>query len=456
MGNLNKPQHIPSSPGVYTFKDRRGTPIYIGKAADLKKRLYSYWRKDVSDKIRTMLKEAARVEWAEAESEVNALIKEAELIKAHIPKYNILQRDDKNYFYVGITIKEEYPKIFLTHQPNRALGARRQALGLKHLRPKAYNLKPIYIGPFTSGSALKTTLRLLRNIFPFCTCKDAHKRPCLNAEIGRCPRYCCFKSSLRYSNVLENIRIPTDAKNEYGKNIRNIIGVLSGKKKKISKELKREMNQFVKEENFERAAKLRDQIAGLENVLSHSGVLVENISQKRFLNWPKIQKTLKVFLGKEIRRVEGYDISNISGTEATGSMAVFINGMPAKHEYRKFKIKTIAGPNDVAMHAEVMRRRLGHIEWKYPDLMLIDGGRAQINAVVSVINNQLLITGNRPLVAALAKREEELYIEGRRSPLRISTLPPDVAFFFQRIRDESHRFARKYHLKRREISYRIR
>lgn len=425
-----RPAEIPKNPGVYIFRDGKGSPIYIGKAANLKQRLYSYWRRDVSDKIRMMIGEASEVEWIEAESEVDALIKESKHIKGHYPKYNILMRDDKNYFYAGVTANDDFPKIFLTHQPGQE----------KRIKGKTQKIH--YIGPFTSGSALKTTLRMLRNIFPFCTCKEMHKRPCLNAEIGRCPGYCCLKTTDHKKQKIY--------RDEYRKNIRNIIGVLSGREKNILKELKREMRQSIKDENFELAAKRRDEIIGLENVISHSSH-IENDFPKTFLNWPKIQKNLKVILGIKIERAEGYDISNISGTEATGSMVVFIDGKPSKSEYRKFKIRNVSGPNDIAMHEEVMARRLTHPEWKYPELMLIDGGRAQLNGAVLAVRK---LKNFKIKIAALAKREEELYIEGRNKPTKLSSLPPDVAFFFQRIRDESHRFARRYHLKRREILYR--
>ena len=159
---------------------------------------------------------------------------------------------------------------------------------------------------------------------------------------------------------------------------------------------------------------------------------------------------------KKISRVEGYDISNISGTEATGSMVVFANGRPAKSEYRKFKIKTVRGANDVAMHYEVMRRRLAHREWPYPDIIVMDGGKPQLHAAVAALRvprskNQ---ESRGIVLTALAKREEELYIEGRAMPVRLDSLSRDAMHFFQRVRDESHRFAKKYHHKLREMSYR--
>ena len=424
VGNtLRNPKDIPPVAGVYIFSGRHKNALYIGKAANLGKRLASYFRKNVSAKVHQMFEEATKLEWMETASEMEALLKEAELIKVHTPKYNVLWRDDKNYFYVVVT-KEEFPRVYITHQP--------------------CSLQARFLGPFTSGLALKTVLKLLRKVFPYCTCKEPHRRPCLAAQIGRCPGYCCLKS--------EKLKASSEKHLEYKKNIRNMIGVLSGKRKKILRELIGQMHQAVRSENFEEAAKLRDQMQGMENVFSHSGLLNREMPH-RIHNWNTIQKNLKALLGVAITRLEGYDISNISGREATGSMVVFINGKPEKAEYRKFRIKTVHQANDIAMLKEVMRRRLSHPEWSFPQLMVIDGGRAQLDAVRSVLVTRpnLGIT-----ITALAKREEELYISGKQNPISLKQLPPDTGFLFQYIRDEAHRFAKKYHHKLREAVYRER
>lgn len=443
----------PATPGIYLFK-RGNTPIYIGKAGNLKKRLASYFRANAAPKVRALRGEAGALAWQETDSEVAALIREAELIKRHLPKYNVLLRDDKSYYYVVLT-REQYPRIRVVHKTHLANGEFRNA-----------------IGPFTSGTALFSTLRLLRRIFPYCTCKEPHKRPCLNAQIGRCFGFCCDKSKLQ---------IPNDKlQKEYKTNITNVIGILNGKKTRILSRLQREMRTASKNQDFERAARLRDQIAGLQNVFSHRHTLESE--GKRYKSatrdWAGIRKEIQSILNTErkISRVEGYDISNISGTAATGSMVVFINGKPAKSAYRKFKIHMVAGANDVAMHTEMMRRRLTHPEWGMPDLLVIDGGLPQINAIRAVLR-----PGHANIhLTALAKREEELYIdpvyqlglprpmagqkrilpklyygvEDREKPVRLDSLSQDTMLFFQHVRDESHRFAKKYHHKLREISYR--
>lgn len=472
MPNVNQWKKTPHTPGIYIFK-KATKPLYIGKAADLRKRLASYFREKVSEKIRQMLAEATKLEWIETSSEVEAFLKEAELIKKYRPKYNYLLRDDKNYFYVGIT-DEAFPKIFLTHQPvfMRSGPAR-----------DSCSRTARYVGPFTSGAALKSVLRLLRHIFPYCTCRTPHKRFCLNAQIGRCPGYCCISRSRRHTDKLGNAGMIFTERKEYDENIKNVISVLYGKRKRILADLRNQMQNAAQKEEFEKAAKIRDQIKGLENIFSHRQFL-ENRPQpftKRekgwvdTSDWPKTEKYIRQLLGikNKISRVEGYDISNISGTEATGSMVVFIDGLPAKSKYRKFKIKTVHGANDVGMLKEVIKRRLAHHEWPYPELMLIDGGRPQLNAVLAVLRGFIhkSIRMKRDAgklvefvstsvdvcdikVASLAKKEEELYLENRKAPIRLFTLPQSSALFFQHVRDESHRFAKKYHLKLREISYR--
>ena len=405
----------------------------MGKAADIRKRLGSYFRKNVSAKTGQMVSEATSLEWIQTGSEIEALIKEAEMIKHYHPKFNVLMRDDKNYFYVAIT-RETFPRIFLTHQLHQ------DRIGRIKLKD-GHGVD--YIGPFTSGPALKEVLALLRRAFPFCTCTQLHKRPCLNAQIGRCLGYCCLKSN----------EAAQTGKEKYKKNIQSITAILTGKKKKLLMQLKRRMQDAAQKEDFELAAKVRNQMLSIENIFAHRPTTRKKpIHKKTVSDWPKIERVIQTLLGvtSPVSRVEGYDISNISGTAATGSMVVFINGVPKKSEYRKFRVKTVDQPNDVAMHREVMARRLGHKDWPRPDLLVIDGGKPQLHAV-----QKELRPGNPDIrLAALAKREEELFIEGKDIPQRLDSLPPEVQFFFQQVRDESHRFAKKYHHKLREMHYR--
>ncbi len=425
--------HVPVNPGVYIFW-HKSKPLYVGKAANLRKRVSSYFRANASDKVRQLRNEAEYIEFRIMRSDIEALVTEANLIKRYMPKFNVLMRDDKNYFYVAIT-QEQFPRIYIAHQLERDRAG----------KVKLKNVHAEYIGPFTSGSALKEALMFLRGVFPYCTCREQHKRPCLNSQIGRCPGYCCYHTIHDTHN--------TKQKEEYNANIKNSIAILSGRGQKLLKELNYAMWDAVKKQEFEKAAELRDTIASIENIFAHKGIARRRpVHTRHMLHWQKIERVLQTLLGVDspIRRAEGYDISNISGTQATGSMVVFINGKPDKNEYRMFKIKTVGQPDDVAMHREVMRRRLARRDWPRPDMIVIDGGKPQLNAV-----QKELRPGNSDIyLTALAKREEELFIEGKGEPQRLDSLPPEVKFFFQQVRDESHRFAKRYHHKLREISYR--
>src|SRR3989338_6281479 len=437
------PKKAPNTPGVYIF--RRGKiAIYVGKAENLRKRLASYFRKNAGAKVESLREEATRLEWNELSSDIEALIKESELIKKYRPKYNILMRDDKNYFYVGFS-QDEFPKIFITHQPVKfQIQNPKFKIQNKDVKLKAYKLTTEFIGPFTSGSALYQTLRMLRRIFPYCTCKELHKRPCLNVQIGRCLGCCCIKS--------EEGNKPCALR--YRENIKNLGAVLRGRRKTLLGELKRAMRAAAKKEEFERAAERRMQIEGVENIFLHRAFLNPALAGgRRGHDWQKIERTIQTIFGtrKQIFRIEGYDISNISGSSATGSMIVFTNGVPSKSDYRKFKIKTVHQISDVDMHREVIMRRFNHPEWGAPDLLLIDGGKPQVNAALQALQMRKVIG---ILLIGLAKREEELFLPGRKDPIRLDSLPPHTMHFFKHVRDESHRFAKRYHHKLREISYR--
>ncbi len=444
------PSLIPTNPGVYVF--RRGTTIlYIGKAGNLRKRVSSYFRTNVSEKVRQLRTEATTLELISLQSEIEALIKEAELIKRHVPKFNVLMRDDKNYAFVAIT-DETFPKIFITHQP-----------GTETQKPhKTHQPKIAFVGPFTSSTSLKITLKLLRKLFPYCTCFTPHVRRCLNAQLGLCPGYCCLKQNPPNPASRDGRREAFSPKHiesltkEYKNHIDAIIGILTGKRQHITKDLKKRMKAAISSENFELAASLRDQTQGIEDVIRHRMHLTDTGTKKKnySANWHHSEKNIIMALGieKPISRVEGYDISHVSGAATTASMVVFINGAPSRDDYRMFKIKTVLGISDVDALREVIHRRLTHPEWRFPDLMVIDGGKPQLNAVMSVIVKEAPQLARR--VLSLAKREEELYSPYKTHTVRLDSLPANTGFFFQRIRDESHRFAKRYHHKLREISYR--
>ncbi|MBI3627304.1 MAG: UvrB/UvrC motif-containing protein [Candidatus Sungbacteria bacterium] len=432
---LKKPKTIPTHPGVYIFK-RKKTPLYVGKAANLKKRVSAYFKIPPAGgrgwKVSQLIQEATSIEFIKTASEIEALILESENIKKHLPKFNILMRDDKNYLYIAVT-KDEFPRFYFTHQPEPGVTA---------------------VGPFVEATYLREAMRLLRGTFPYCSCKQLHRGVCVNAQIGRCAGYCCIK---------EQESTQTE-KQEYKKNINSIFSILSGKRNNLLRDLEKEMKAAAKHEEYEKAAKLRNQIFGLESFYRHRGIALKKRSETPYF---KIERVLKTFLNTKepIRRIEGYDISNISGASSAGSMVVFYDGRPDKSQYRKFKIKTVAGANDVASHREVISRRLYHNEWELPDLIVIDGGKGQLNAILPLLNQKQF---RKIHVSALSKpprrffsrapsgagqNQDLWYLSNRRESVPLRTLPMSVMHLLQRIRDESHRFAKSYHSVLRRKSF---
>jgi len=421
---IDKISGLPKSPGVYTF-NKGAKLFYIGKAANIKERVKQH---------KELLSLANQLGYIKTDSEIEALILEANLIKKYKPKYNVVWRDDKNYFYVGIT-KENFPQVFITHQPK--------------LQTTNYKLQTKYIGPFVDGTALKTTLKILRKIFSYRSCKNLPKRPCLWYQLLRCPAPCLLKGS-NLGKQIPNLEIKI--KKEYQKNVKNIMKILQGKKIQVIIDLKREMKMAAKSQNFERAAKIRDQTRALERILSNAKIF--ELQPFQAINWSQIQKTLQKILKLKYRisRIEAYDVSNIQGQEATGSMVTFINGKPEKSQYRKFKIRIAGKPNDVAMLKEILYRRINHHEWPFPDLILIDGGKAQLNAALHCLMNLKFISQIK--VVALAKKHNELFIEGQKRPILLKNLPREIFNLILQLRDETHRFAISYHHKLREIDLR--
>jgi len=296
---VKKIKSAPKDPGVYIF--RAGSQVlYVGKAANLRARLKSYLK--ITDvKTESLHEETSRLEYIILRSEIEALIEEARLIKSLKPKYNVLLSDDKSYNYVAFT-KEKFPKVFITH---------------KNLHSRNYKLKVERIGPFTDGKSLRIVIKLLRRICPFCTCFQSHLRDCLNAQIGKCPGYCCLKNTV------------SDNK-EYRKIIRKIKMVLTGQSKRLIKQVKDER---------ERAA--------LENIFEHRPFITFS-TRKKISDFP------------EGFKIEAYDISNFAGKEAVGAMTALVRKhgvwMSDKNSYRKFKIKSAPNRDDPRMIEEVVSR----------------------------------------------------------------------------------------------------
>ena len=409
---------IPKKPGVYFFKNKKREILYIGKAADLRNRLRSYFSKSVKDaRILSMLKNAAGVSWQKTDSEIEALILESQLIKKYRPVFNVLMRDDKQYFYVVFT-KENFPKIFISHQQKD-------------------------IGPFTNGAALKTTLRMLRRIFPYCTCKKPHNNYCLNYHIENCLGYCCLKDESGIKNYELGV---------YKENIRAIKDVLGGKRVSLAKQLEKEMKQAAKNGDFEGAIKARKQLASLNKIFKNAKIISKPPEDSPRGVLGQLKKVLK--LPQIPHRIEAYDISNIQGTRAVGSMTVFTDGQsytaepsgfrPDKSQYRKFKIKSKSSPDDTAMLKEVISRRFTHKEWPLPDLVIVDGGKAQLNATRPIVLKQI------PIIAIAKNKKhkaEKIHAQSKGSSWTVGKLPKNVQNLLVQINNEAHRFAISYYRK---------
>ena len=396
---------LPRTTGIYAFKNE-GELLYIGKATNIKERVKNHFQQP-TNRDDLFINKVSDIGFFETNSEIEALILEAELIKKHQPKFNVIWRDDKNYFY--ISIEGKCPIVSITHQPIEATKANK------------------YIGPFTDGTALKKTLKLLRKVFPYYTTKHHAERICTYCHLKLCPG-------------------PNPDLKRYKQSIKNLVAVLEGKKQKVLKDLKKEMKVLSDNKAFEEAGEARDKFFALEKIISNARIFERQ--ETAVLNWDKISKFLQTLLktNKEIKRIEGYDVSNIQGNQATASMVVFSEGKPDKDQYRKFKIRISGKPNDTAMIRETLQRRFTHKEWQDPDLILIDGGKPQLSAALSSSKP------NIPIMA-LAKRNNELFLKEKKNPYLLIDMPREIFNLVLQIRDEGHRFAIKYHkyLRQKEL-----
>lgn len=543
---------LPESPGVYIYRDGKGDIIYVGKAVSLKHRVRSYFGAAAGrdPKVKALMSRARDLEYITTDSEVEALILESNLIKEHRPRYNVFLKDDKSYPYLKVTLNEQFPRVFITRRLIKD-GSR-------------------YFGPYTRVGAVHETLRLLKRIFPLRTCKQKspapRSRPCLNQHIQRCLGPCC------------NLVMPE----EYRRVVDGVLLFLEGRQEQLIKDLKQRMEQAAEDLEFERAAKLRDQLQAVEKVIEKQKVVSRNledrdvvamarardescvmvffvrggklIGREHFIldgtgdmkraevlngflkqyylraefiprevlvedvpgeerevleHWLTEKRGARVYvtrprrgekkklvdlagrnallvleevqagrvarnedlekalgelapaLGLDAppRRLECFDISNIQGAETVASMVVFEDGKPVPQQYRRFKIKTVAGPDDFASMREALARRFsrGREErelvntgqmstrqakfHRLPDLLVVDGGRGQLSSAVAVLEEQGL---SRIRACGLAKEEELIFLPGRSDPVRLPEDSPALKML-QRLRDEAHRFAVTYH-----------
>jgi len=548
----DKLAQLPESPGVYLFRDGDEQIIYVGKAVSLKNRVRSYFSAaaERDAKVRAMMERARDFEYITTDSEVEALILEANLIKEHRPRYNIILKDDKSYPYIKVTTNEQFPRVFITRRVVKD-GAR-------------------YFGPYTQVGAVNETLKLLNRIFPLRTCKQQvlapRSRPCLNQHIKRCLGPCC------------DLVTPE----EYRKLVDGVLLFMEGKQEDLVQGLRRRMGEAVENLEFERAAELRDQLQAVERVMERQKIVAADhndrdvlamargqddacvmmffvrggklIGREHFIvegtsdmgrdevltgfikqyylraefvprevliedvlagevevleRWLSDKRGGRVYLvrpqrgdkkrlvelagrnallvlqeveaGRAVRkdelqkameqlaealelntpplRMECYDISNTQGTESVASMVVFEEGKPMPQQYRRFKIKTVTGPDDFASMREVLNRRLARGQeerelvntgqmssrdakfHRFPDLVVVDGGKGQLSSAIAAFEEQGFCYIP---VCGLAKEEELVFLPGRSEPVRLSESSPALKML-QRLRDEAHRFAVTYH-----------
>ncbi|MBL7057779.1 excinuclease ABC subunit UvrC [Patescibacteria group bacterium] len=399
---------IPTTPGCYQYLNSKKEIIYVGKAANLKSRIFSYWHTSANHSLmkQKMMQEIKEVKIIECDSEMEALLLEANLIKKIQPYYNILLRDDKRYSYIKISTEEEWPRIFQT---------------------RTIDNSGRYFGPFTSGEAVKIILKTLQDIWPYRSCRALPKKPCLYFHINRCPGMCA------------NHTTP----DKYKKTVNKIISFLNGEQKKIIKSYESKIKKQKSGDNFE---KLNRELFLIKKILEETKLLSK--MDKFSADVVELAKILG--LKKIPKRIEGYDIAHIFGRDIVGSMVVFENGEPNKNEYRKFKIKEAQDEiNDTKMLKEILTRRFNH-DWAPPDLILVDGGKGQLNAIISILNKLKLgtlaisISKGKGLRSAAAP--DRLYFPGQSQPLELNLNSPAL-HILKRIRDESHRFAIEYHRK---------
>ncbi len=426
----NKLRKLPLSPGVYLFRDYQNRLLYVGKAKNLKNRVSSYFTAQLLPKTAQLVDKVRDIRWVVTDTELEALLLEADLIKRYQPKYNLDLKDDKFYQQLLLT-KEDLPTLKVVHR-----------------EPKTERGE--LFGPFPQGKTVRQVYKILQKAFKFRTCGEGklatHQKlnqPCLLFSLGLCSAPCAGKiSSTNYRQTLNHLR-----------------RFLKGGKPQVLGNLKRLMTKASQENTFEQAAFWRDQIASLEYVLQtwhepdkflENPNLASDIAKARVQDLVVILKPhFPSLRDKPDFRIEAYDISNISGKNATGSMIVFTNGQPHSNHYRRFRIKSPPQPNDVLMIKEVLRRRFTTIDRSSdesfavePDLLVIDGGKPQVSAAAEILRELQL---NIPLIG-LAKREEEVVLPTLSGfiTLKLKRSQPGLQLL-QAVRDEAHRFAHRYH-----------
>ena len=418
---------LPTTPGVYLFKDAAGRVLYVGKAKTLRSRVASYFQPGAElhrtrgPDIQRMIDElVADVDVLECDSEVDALLQENRLVKDIQPRFNERLKNGKTFPYLQITTDEPFPRVAVTREP-KTTGA------------KLY-------GPFVVAADLRAALPLMQRVFKFRTCSlDIEElaegeyptyRPCILWNIKQCTAPCAGCVS----------------KADYTVQIRHLKQFLGSKGSQLRRELKKQMAAAAERLDFERAAALRDELRALES-LQNRGLVHEDVQPEAFFVDPSEgldRLTAVLGLAERPRTIEGIDIAHLGGGEQCGSMVCFIDGRPFKAGYRRYRIKTHAGNDDFASVREVVWRRYkyaGMDQELFPDVILIDGGKGQLHAAWEAFEG---LEFRPPMLISLAKKNEEVFVHGRRDAIRLPR--NDAALrLLQSVRDEAHRFVQHYH-----------
>ena len=406
MDIKEKIRTLPGSPGVYIMKDTSGRVLYVGKAGNLRKRVSSYFypNRFLNERISQLVRLAADIEYLPASTEAEALIYENSLIKQLSPRYNVALRDDKSYPMLKLTVKEKFPRLFMTR--------------------RKIDDGAIYYGPYANAKLLREAVIILRQIFSLRSCGKLPKSVCLNYHIKQCLAPCVAKVS----------------EPEYGEIVSELKLFLNGRRTELLKVLSEKMAVAARREDFEKAAELRRRLEALSTIREDS------VSYKPSGEINELRKTLGIKEPLDV--IEAFDVSNIMGKDAVGSMVYFYKGKPKKSEYRRFKIATVSGIDDYAMMREIVKRRYSRLSEeakRLPDLILIDGGKGHLAAALDELGR--LGLDGIPAIG-IAKEFEHIYTKEKKEPI---ILPKEskVLHLLKRIRDEAHRFAISYHRKLR-------
>jgi excinuclease ABC subunit C len=405
-------ENTPRKTGIYKFFDQKNNILYIGKALNLKARVSSYFRDEHHDRpqIIKMIPLITKIETIVTENEVESMILESALIKKYKPKFNVEFKDDKSFAWIHISTYDKFPKVKI----------------VRSIKKGEFEKGKLF-GPYPKGKPVKRVFDYIRKLYPFCTCKNP-KDLCLYYHLNLCPGPYHGKISQEH----------------YRENINNIVKFLSGKKRNLVTKLKKEMQDYAKKHDFEKAANLRDKVEDLE-YLSQKISISPFESEQEYLNsrYEKIRNSL-ITLSKQLgisnlKRIECFDISNIQGKFAYGAMSVAINGRLAPEEYRIFKIKELQEANDPGMLKEVLSRRLKH--GRKPNLILIDGGIPQLSALKDLIPKGIKLMG----ISKEKKNQSDnfWFLNG----VIIKKMKVDYPFLLVELRDEAHRFGVKYYRK---------